>query len=1160
MASTSVKKTNSTIYTPDGVSGPVSVFIFYPGIPVTCGGNTLNLPKGTLTGESYMPPGVKAGVPDWFDKYVIVFPHLHTTAFGLIKSELDSVLTSKNLTIKHLNLGVFSGSGGKFVTADLKLTTFLIMDPYVSGTATNAKTVLDGGGKVFAFYAPAAWGGDAVYPSKSGGGMKSVVKLLKEEDWGEINNSTYAKFGFPPLGGRGGGCGQTNWHMLMPELLLKYFKSKIEQAQGEQAPSTPVVNNSTNNNTGQNTNPPKPTPEEDAKKKKEAEEAERKKKLAKEPEAVNSKIILKKVSGPGELVGVTEADIARGSVNFKGLQFTEPGTYVISVSGTSTQLLPTSFTVSVLPSEEIVEQPPSGNEEAPIPGTRPIIAQIDEPKIKIEPMTYVATDDQPNKETSGSLGLLPFVYYGKFQIQPSDIQRLGIFYDEFVPKCVMTFQDTMGLVNSPETSPTANSTIEVFLNSGSAELKPIHLKFLIDQKKDNKNGTITIFGKLDLKDFYKISYSSYTGTSFQTLRTISKELGLGFNSNIVETNDSMRWLRSGENFETFIRSIITKSYISDTSFMVGYIDYYYCFNYVDVEKEYNRQNTTDVGIISTGVSYVAAKTDDQKTSRLILTNDKAANSSPFYFSKFTFINNATIQITNEGVTTDTKAYDRNKKNFLKFKVDSLSSSDDKLKTLRSEDDINTNFRTEFTGKMDTDNVHENYLYAITQNKRNLINLCNIMADLILPIPNFNIYKFQKISVVFTNDKSTPTEPDIIMTRYTGDWIIIDIGFSYQRSALVQTVRIARKELTKTEKEIKTETTIQDNTQNSEINENNDPEAKNPVPNSIYEIGQEVYIEQNGRLYILTIENVSENGIEISGKIKKAGFGVPADYNIYTPGVPQIKPAPEEQDLSKWLIPQPEVPATPPGGSGGGQPSPGLVELGKFGVNKALENVECGKASPNTLDKIYPKSVKWGGTQPVVAPATSLPTVSVNLGSKPEVTRVTTLATYQQFIQAADSLVNTMIPGASKQVKKRIVTSALTVGIREQGSEGKIKGFNNNLTGVESSGFKVFSASDVNGKVKATEGGTGIQKYYYSFSSLKVGLIPLVSNIIQRNMFAQTDDPNEWGWRYYRDWNGFGARTLPSYKTGSLSDCQLISGSEYTYKTALAAVNSYSSFK
>jgi hypothetical protein len=606
-------------------------------------------------------------------------------------------------------------------------------------------------------------------------------------------------------------------------------------------------------------------------------------KSAKEGRLVNSKITLQKVSGPGEIVGVTELDLQQGSVTFTGIQFTEPGEYVVSVKGSSTQIESTQFSITVQPSEEIVEQESSGQDE-PIAGTRPIIAQIDEPTVNVPAMTHNATTEQPDNDITTNLGFLPFVYYGAAQIRPMDIQKLNIFYDEFVPKCLITFTDTLGLVNSPETSPTANSTIEIFLDSGSEQLKSIHLKFLIDQKKDNRNGSITIFGKLNLKEFYKIAYSSYSGTSFEVLRTISKELGLGYNSNIVQTNDAMKWIRNGINLENFIRGIITKSYISDDSFMVGYIDYYYCFNYVDVEKEYNRDNKSDIGISSTGVSSLGDGTDESKSTKLFLTNDKSANSSPFYFSKYTFINNATNQITNEGVTTDSKVYDRTNKRFLNFKVDALTSQDDTLKTLRSEDDINTNFRTEFTGKLDTDNVHENYLYAVTQNKRNLTNLANIMADITLPIPNFNIYKFQKIRVVFTNEKQTLTEPDLIMTRYTGDWIIIDISYTYQKSALVQTVRIARKELTKTQKEIDTETTKQDNSQNSEINDNPVLEQTPVIPNSIYEVGQEVYIEQNGKMYIVIVDKLSDSGLEISGKIKKSPIGLPFGYTNVTPGL------------------------------------------------------------------------------------------------------------------------------------------------------------------------------------------------------------------------------------------------------------------------------------
>lgn len=613
------------------------------------------------------------------------------------------------------------------------------------------------------------------------------------------------------------------------------------------------------------------------------------KQAKKDPISINSKITLKKKSGPGELVGVTELDSQNGKVSFSGLQFTEPGDYVILVIPSSSELDQTEIQIKVEPADEIIEQDPKGQEE-PIKGTRPIIAQIDAPTIKLNPMEFDATNNSTdNSNITTGLGFVPFLWFGAYQIRPEDIQKLSLFYDDFVPKLFVILQDSVGFINNPDTAPTVNSNIELFFNSGTDKLKSIHLKFLIDQKKNNKNGTITIFGKLDLRDFYKIDYKAYFGTSFQVLRDISKELGLGFNSNIEETNDSMKWVRNGMNQEKFIRDVLSKSYISDDSFMAGYIDYYYCFNYVDVEKEYNRDNSDDVGLESTGIQHLS--NEEEKISKLFLTTDKGANSSPMHISRHSLRNNSTNQITNEGATTDSKVYDRIGKRFLKFKVDGLTSPDDKLKTLRSEDDINTNYRTEYTGKLDTDNVHENFLYAKTQNTRNLTNLANVMADLTLTKPNFNLYKFQKIKIIFTNDKSTPSDPQPIDRRYSGDWIIIDISFTYQKSELQQTLVVARKELTKTEDEVKNETTKQETDKNSEINENQITEPVPVIPNSIYSVGQQVKIEQNGKVYTLNVERVSDNGIEISGKIVESIQKLPASADITPP------PQSPEKDLN-----------------------------------------------------------------------------------------------------------------------------------------------------------------------------------------------------------------------------------------------------------------------
>lgn len=239
-----------------------------------------------------------------------------------------------------------------------------------------------------------------------------------------------------------------------------------------------------------------------------------------------------------------------------------------------------------------------------------------------------------------------------------------------------------------------------------------------------------------------------------------------------------------------------------------------------------------------------------------------------------------------------------------------------------------------------------------------------------------------------------------------------------------------------------------------------------------------------------------------------------------------------------------------GGNSGGK--------GGGGNKKQSTNPDevCGKASTNNVNTIYPKSVKWGGTQPVIAPITKLPSVKINLSSQPEVKFVWTNVTYKEFINSVEELIEEMIPTAPKSTKKLISTSALAIGIKEQGRGDKIVGFNNNLTGVESSGFSVFNSSDVNGKVQATEGGTKKRKFYYSFSNLKSGLIPSVSKIIERNMFAQDGEANQWAWRWFRDWNGYGGRSSPNYK----SDCDTVKRAENVYKTAANAVNTYSRYK
>jgi hypothetical protein len=226
---------------------------------------------------------------------------------------------------------------------------------------------------------------------------------------------------------------------------------------------------------------------------------------------------------------------------------------------------------------------------------------------------------------------------------------------------------------------------------------------------------------------------------------------------------------------------------------------------------------------------------------------------------------------------------------------------------------------------------------------------------------------------------------------------------------------------------------------------------------------------------------------------------------------------------------------------------------------------CGLANYKNVDKVYPKSVNWYGSAPVVVTASKLPSVSVNLKTVPVVARKKTTYTSKQVVEAAKTTLNRMAPNASEKNKKLIISAALAIAISEQ----SLSGYNHNLTGVEASGFQVFSSSDVVGKTVLNEGNeTGKVKEYYAFKDVATGLIPVLSTILKRNMFATGGTANEFAWRYFRDWNGYGARTTAHYALPSnqktpkgvkgydSDDCIIISNVESTYNKAVKSVNQY----
>lgn len=596
-----------------------------------------------------------------------------------------------------------------------------------------------------------------------------------------------------------------------------------------------------------------------------------------DPSTVTGKIILTKKSGPGDIVGETEVDIQSIYPNygamFSGIQFNEPGDYVISVTSTSPDVNPTEFKITVDPEPSIIPQDESrGKDDTSVSGSRPIIAQIDRPTLILPPINIpYDTSDKVASEAADSMGMFPLVSISGNPLQDRDIYSFKLYHSGILPKMMITFKDTTNLLRN-DAMPKDNTTIDVFIESRTQELKPIHLKFNIEKIKDSvgQGGTYTILGTLAIPggdNLYVKSQEVSTGTSFEVLRDICKKLGLGFNSNIDKTDDNMTWRHDGYKLYEVMQKIVDRSYINDTTYMMGYIDYYYCFNYVDVQKEYDRDNKSDVGI-ETGSNDKGVNTD--KVTRVNLTNETSMNNSCFYFKADPQITNrSTEKNLKKGYRTITKYYDTKKKKFLYFTIEGTTKDGDTTHTLKAAK-MDAKFYDENTstidlGKIDTDNVHKNYLYATELNRRNIDELSNIQMTTIMPNLNMNLYKSQKVNVTLVNTVPGISDPDRFKWQYCGDWIISDISFNVVMEngikSFYQETKLIRKELSKTPEEINNGEKVLPKTP-----ETNNEKTENPVvndPNTDYKPGDVYRLkDKDGKEWLIMVELQNYDGTTI----------------------------------------------------------------------------------------------------------------------------------------------------------------------------------------------------------------------------------------------------------------------------------------------------------
>lgn len=429
--------------------------------------------------------------------------------------------------------------------------------------------------------------------------------------------------------------------------------------------------------------------------------------------------------------------------------------------------------------------------------------------------------DGLKKYSVNRVGIIPIVHINTQVIEQADIEFLKINSDEFVPTFSIMFNDTNGIFMD-EGIPFDDYKISIYIKSENSNLKSIRMDFKIThfKKVDNKKATrdgdalmnyYKVNGSLDMNYLYICETVAFRNqTSFQVLQTMCKDSGLGFASNISDTNDQMTWINPNAKRSDFIKKVSKKSYLSDSSFFYVAIDYHYQLYFIDVEKEFREDITKYQQVLNALFQEehdfpLLNQNNKQETTNIpILSNDESFEFGTGFFNTYKVLNNSTNISLEDGYLKRIQYYDTvgNAQEGTGYRHDytldsNITPGSERTSVIlkgRPGDDrfYKSHVRTFYGGHIDGQNTHENYGISEMINQINLTDMYKLGMKIYITKPNYNLYKFQKV-VIYLN--SSIGMVDSYPNKYlSGIWLITSINFKYQDSKLTQEIMLVKREV------------------------------------------------------------------------------------------------------------------------------------------------------------------------------------------------------------------------------------------------------------------------------------------------------------------------------------------------------------------------------
>lgn len=471
-----------------------------------------------------------------------------------------------------------------------------------------------------------------------------------------------------------------------------------------------------------------------------------------------------------------------------------------------------------------------------------IVRSLLDPTIKIDKLEvedlYTGTSDKLDKSHKGveagkqvqnELGVdYPFISINGYTFDSGEIQLFRIDATDFIPTITFVFRLTKSDAFRTQSYPKDGDLISVFIRAKNNAFKPIRNDYIIKNVQssggvaENKGGTTTITGQLFIPHLKDQIIKSYKGTSFDTLNSIAKDLGLGFATNETSTSDSQAWLCPNTTWEEYIQSICHAAWKDENSFYKCFIDVYYHLNFINVNNQLEGDGQMAAGILDNTIMKDFYSNDadgaerSQQTTGKFLTNIETAEGSNMFIRSYKTKNESSRIHEQHGYKYNVQFFDMKSLKYWNLFIDPKTSDGSEQKKIilkgrtfpKKDDQKDANgkapsqeeyWKTQnrFVWKgIQSTNVHDKYIYAQAHNERNLLELKKLYIETDVERWNPNIYMGEKVPIALISQAdaakaqldaqgedakiaaTSPGEPAVLDQFYSGYYMVNGIKFTY----------------------------------------------------------------------------------------------------------------------------------------------------------------------------------------------------------------------------------------------------------------------------------------------------------------------------------------------------------------------------------------------